>query len=150
MFYGEFNHNGILWAVFLMLKSLLVGVMLTSCEVEMCSVPCSCAQDGEAAFTVTAPLLSLDGKVWTIASMYVTEFLVLVFFSPDNDLFNGYKMAFQQMQQVSMRNVLFLCLMRPRAFWRQVFTNEGRRARVCEDSRVFLNSLLRPTPPTKP
>lgn len=31
--------------------------------------------------------------------MYVTEFGILVFFSPDNDLFNGYKMAFQQMQQ---------------------------------------------------
>jgi hypothetical protein len=70
-------------------------------HVEMCSVPCSCADEGEAKFTVTAPLLSLDGKVWTIASMYVTEFLVLVFFSPDNDLINGYKMAFQQMQQVS-------------------------------------------------
>jgi len=36
-------------------------------HVEMCSVPCSCADEGEAKFTVTAPLLSLDGKVWTIA-----------------------------------------------------------------------------------
>ena len=31
--------------------------------------------------------------------MYVTEFGILVFFNPDSDLFNGYKMAFQQMQQ---------------------------------------------------
>ena len=96
MFYGEYNHNGMLWAMFLMFKSLLVGVLLTSCEVSMCSVPCPC---GDAEFKVRAPLVSLDGKVWTIAMMYVTEFGILVFFNPDSDLFNGYKMAFQQMQQ---------------------------------------------------
>ena len=88
MFYGDFNHNVMIWAMFLMLKSLLVGVMLTTCDVEMCSVPCPCQQN-DAKFAVRAPLISLDGKVWTIASMYVVEFAVLVFFSPDNDLFNG-------------------------------------------------------------
>ena len=97
MFYGDFNHNGIIWALFLMLKNLLVGIMLTNCDVTMCSIPCPCGTDAE--YTVSAPLLGLDGKVWTIAVMYLLEFLVLAFFSPDNDLINGYKMAFQQMQQ---------------------------------------------------
>jgi len=98
MFYGEYNQNGMIWAMFLMLKACLTGIMLTSCEVSMCSVPCPC---GDANYTVTAPLLDLDGKVWTIAMMYVSEFLILVFANPDCDLFNGYKMAFQQMQQVA-------------------------------------------------
>ena len=55
MFYGDFNHNGMIWAMFLMLKSLLVGVMLTTCDVEMCSVPCPCQQN-DAKFAVRAPL----------------------------------------------------------------------------------------------
>jgi hypothetical protein len=97
MFYGDFNHNGAIWAAFLMFKNLMVGAMLTTCEATMCSVPCECGADAE--FKVSAPLLGVDGKVWTVAMLYVIEFLVLAFFSPDNDLINGYKMAFQQMQQ---------------------------------------------------
>jgi len=63
----------------------------------MCSVPCACGIGGkDAEFVVTAPLLGLDGKVWTIAMMYVSEFGILAFFSPDNDLINGYKATFQQ------------------------------------------------------
>ena len=97
MFYGDFNHNGAVWAVFLMIKNLMVGIMLTSCDVAMCSVPCECGPDAE--FRVSAPLLDAGGKAWTVAVLYLTEFLVLVSFSPDNDLINGYKTAFQQMQQ---------------------------------------------------
>ena len=97
MFYGEFNHNGAIWAAFLMFKNLMVGAMLTSCEATMCSVPCECG--AEAEFRVSAPLLAVDYKVWTVAGLYAIEFLVLAFFSPDNDLINGYKMALQQMQQ---------------------------------------------------
>ena len=55
-----------------MVKNLLVGTMLTTCEVSMCAVPCPCGDDAE--FTVAAPLLGVGGKVWTIASMYVAEF----------------------------------------------------------------------------
>ena len=72
-----------------MVKNLLVGTMLTTCEVSMCAVPCPCGDDAE--FTVAAPLLGVGGKVWTIASMYVAEFGILAFFSPDCDLINGYK-----------------------------------------------------------
>ena len=97
MFYGDFNHNGAIWAAFLMFKNLMVGAMLTSCEATMCSVPCECG--AEAEFRVSAPLLAVDYKVWTVAGLYTIEFLVLAFFSPDNDLINGYKMALQQMQQ---------------------------------------------------
>ena len=50
-------------------------------------------------YIVHAPLLNVDEKVWTVAMMFVVEFFVLVGFSPDCDLINGYKMAFQQMQQ---------------------------------------------------
>lgn len=50
-------------------------------------------------YIVHAPLLNVDEKVWTVAMMYVIEFFVLVGFSPDSDLINGYKTAFQQMQQ---------------------------------------------------
>ena len=55
----------------------------------MCAVPCPCGDDAE--FTVAAPLLAVGGKVWTIASMYVAEFGILAFFSPDCNLINGYK-----------------------------------------------------------
>eukprot|EP00277_Geminigera_cryophila_P033060 CAMPEP_0173119776 /NCGR_PEP_ID=MMETSP1102-20130122/52014_1 /TAXON_ID=49646 /ORGANISM="Geminigera sp., Strain Caron Lab Isolate" /LENGTH=198 /DNA_ID=CAMNT_0014025501 /DNA_START=149 /DNA_END=742 /DNA_ORIENTATION=- len=47
MFYGDYNQNGTIWALFLLLKNLLVGIMLTSCEVSMCSVPCACGIGGK-------------------------------------------------------------------------------------------------------
>ena len=46
-----------------------------------------------------APLLGLSGKVWTIFTICLIEFLVLAFYSPNGHLLNGYKYAFQQMQQ---------------------------------------------------
>ena len=118
MFYGEHNHNGAIWALFLMFKNVVVGVMLTSCNAVLCSVPCPCGSGesscslGTFANSTTAvtggfcehvvpgaPLLGLSGKVWTIFVIYLIEFLVLAFFSPDGDLFNGYKSALQQMHQ---------------------------------------------------
>ena len=95
---GNFNHNGMVWALFLMFKNVLVGVMLTTCDVSMCTVTCPC---GPSDYKVTAPLLDPPGKVSVVAGLYLLEFFVLVFANPDMDLFNGYKMAFQQMQQVA-------------------------------------------------
>jgi len=97
MFYGEFAKFGAFWVVFLMLKNLLVGMMLTTCEVSMCAVPCPCGMPAE--YRVSAPLLNVSGKVWTIALMYVAEFCGYIFFNPDTDVFNGWKLAFMQMQQ---------------------------------------------------
>ena len=82
MFYSEYNDNAPIWALFLFLKNLVVGVMLTSCDAHLCAVPCPCGIDAASCaagkffnatsemsvptceHSVIAPLLGVHGKVW--------------------------------------------------------------------------------------
>jgi hypothetical protein len=65
--------------IFLLSKNLFLGILLTS-------EPC----------VLVSPL----SKAWVIAVTYITEFLIHWLYSPEMDLFNGYKIAVQQLQQV--------------------------------------------------
>lgn len=47
MFYSSFNHNGVTWAMFLMFKNIMVGTLLTTCDLSMCSRPCPCGKSAE-------------------------------------------------------------------------------------------------------
>uniref|UniRef100_A0A6T8A0N1 Tyrosine-protein kinase ephrin type A/B receptor-like domain-containing protein n=1 Tax=Cryptomonas curvata TaxID=233186 RepID=A0A6T8A0N1_9CRYP len=80
VFYSELNDRAIYFAVFLMIKNVIIGI------------------------TLADNLVDSLRKAWVIAILYCFELLIHLFYSPDVDAINGLKMA----AQVGLQTVIMI------------------------------------------
>ena len=93
-FYSDLSDRGIYFAVFQIIKNVIIGITLADSPTLVSDIPKAYSKIHLFNF-MYGLLICFFLQAWVVAVLYIVELLILTFYSPDVDVINGLKLALQ-------------------------------------------------------